>query len=129
MRRPAFNGTLLLVVIGGLTVLAAQAPSSAPAARMRTLAATAGDVRELREADARVDAMARADQLAVRALRADTVLEGRVHQRYDQRIGGVRVFGGEVARQVRAGVTESVFGTVYEGDIDPGADSVRGPGA
>ena len=119
MRRPAFNGTLLLVVIGGLTVLAAQAPSSAPAARTRTLAATAGDLRALREADARVDAMARADQLAVRTLRADTVLEGRVHERYDQRIGGVRVFGGDVARQVRAGVTESVFGTVYEGiDID-----------
>ncbi len=67
--------------------------------------------------------------MALRAVRADTILEGRVHERYDQYVAGVRVFGGDVARQVRAGVTESIFGSIYEGVEVDTAPSLSEPDA
>jgi thermolysin len=67
----------------------------------------------------RVDAMLRTGELRVRRRTDDTLLPGRVHERSDQYFRGVRVFGADVARQLRNGATESVFGTMYEGiDVD-----------
>ena len=40
------------------------------------------------------------------------MLPGRVHERYDQEYRGVPVFGGGVARQLDAGQTVSVFGSL-----------------
>ena len=49
----------------------------------------------------------------------DPLVPDRTHQRADQYHRGVRVFGGDIARQLRDGATESVFGMIYEGiDID-----------
>jgi thermolysin len=48
------------------------------------------------------------------------MVPGRTHERADQYYRGVRVFGGDISRQLRSGATESIFGTIYEGvDIDP----------
>jgi thermolysin len=75
---------------------------------------------DLRAWDSRVDAMLRDGDLRVRTTREDTLLAGRTHVRADQYFKGVRVAGGDIARQMEQGVTLSLFGTVYEGiDVDP----------
>jgi Zn-dependent metalloprotease len=53
----------------------------------------------------------------VRQHRADPLVTGREHDRLDQYYKGVRVFGGDVARQAERGLTISLFGTIYQ-DID-----------
>ena len=59
--------------------------------------------------------MMRSGELRIRQTREDTLLPGRTHERANQYYRGVRVFGGDIARQLRNGVTESLFGTIYEG--------------
>ena len=115
------NAVFLVALAFGLVTLAAQSPTPSPPTQMTRLALSAqrDNLSELRAWDDRVNALLRTNGLALRTNRADTVLEGRVHERYDQYVGGVRVFGGDVARQIRAGVTESIFGSIYEGiDLD-----------
>jgi thermolysin len=64
--------------------------------------------------------MLRNGELRVRQTREDPLVPGRTHERSDQYYRGVRVFGADVARQLRDGATESIFGTIYEGiNIDP----------
>lgn len=71
----------------------------------------------------RVDAMLRTGELRLRRRTDDTLMRGRVHERSDQYYRGIRVFGADVARQLRNGVAESVFGTMYEGiDVDASPD-------
>jgi thermolysin len=92
------------------------------------VAMTAGSPAQLRAADQRVDSMLRAGELRVRQTGDDPLMPGRTHQRADQYYRGVRVFGADIARQFRDGVTESVFGTVYEGialDPSPAIDDER----
>lgn len=75
---------------------------------------------ERRAWTSRIDAMLRTGELRLRQTREDPLVPGRTHERADQYYRGVRVFGADVARQLRSGVTESVFGTLYEGiTIDP----------
>lgn len=82
---------------------------------------------DLRAWDSRVDAMLRDGELRVRASREDTLLDGRTHVRADQYFKGVRVVGGDIARQVEQGATLSLFGTVYEGiAVDPMPDIEAG---
>ncbi len=64
--------------------------------------------------------MLRDGELRVRPVRGDTLLPARQHVRADQFYKGVRVFGGDIARQLEQGATVSMFGTLYEGiAIDP----------
>jgi thermolysin len=75
---------------------------------------------QLRDWDRELDGRLRQGELRVRDSREDTLIAGRIHQRSDQFYKGVRVFGGDVARQSLRGATESAFGTLYEGiDLDP----------
>lgn len=75
---------------------------------------------ELREWDTRVDAMLRSGDLKVRRVFDDSLMPGRQHERADQYYRGVRVLGGDVARQSSQGQTISVFGVLYAGiDLDP----------
>src|SRR6267143_728799 len=86
-------------------------------ARPRTVSATA--FADLRTWDATVDRMKRDDLLRVRRTTDDAQLPGRVHERLEQFYQGVRVFGGDVARQTDHGLTVSIFGTLYDGvDLD-----------
>jgi bacillolysin len=81
---------------------------------------TTASAAERRGWSSRVDTMLRSGELRVRREEEDTLIPGRTHERADQYYRGVRVFGADVARQLRGGVTESLFGTLYEGiDIDP----------
>lgn len=75
----------------------------------------------LRDWDRRVVADVRSGDLRLRASRADELIDGRHHERYDQYYRGVRVHGGDIARQrTSIGQTMSVFGTLYDGiTIDP----------
>jgi bacillolysin len=94
--------------------------AAAPRGRV-TIRTSAADRRAW---SARVDSLLRSGELRVRRQMPDTLLAGRTHERADQYHRGVRVFGGDVARQVRNGVTESVFGTMYEGiDIETAPDT------
>ena len=89
---------------------------------------TAGSSAERRAWASRIDRMIRSGELRVRQTREDTLLPGRTHERSNQYYRGVRVFGGDVARQLRGGATESVFGTVYANvlkDQLPNARSCR----
>ena len=75
---------------------------------------------ERRAWTSRVDAMLRSGELRLRQTRDDPMVPDRTHERADQYYRGVRVFGGDVARQLRGGATESIFGTIYEGiTLDP----------
>lgn len=70
---------------------------------------------ELRAVDTRVDRMLRGGDLRRRvSAQTDKLVPGRRIERADQFIRGVRVFGGDVARQLAGGQTVSVFGTIYD---------------
>ena len=98
-----------LVVCAMLVMPArAQAPSG-------TTTIVVASSAQLREWDQRVDRMLRDRELRVRQRRQDTLMPERAHERADQYYKGVRVFGGDVTRQLRGGATESLFGTIYEG--------------
>ncbi|HUG53173.1 MAG TPA: M4 family metallopeptidase [Vicinamibacteria bacterium] len=82
--------------------------------------AATGDAAALRAWDARVEEMLREGRLSPGRIRADTLLPGHEHVRHLQTHGGVRVFGGDLVRQLVADRTVSVFGTLYDGiDVDP----------
>src|SRR4029453_12315288 len=83
---------------------------------------------ERRAWTSRVDSMWRNGELRVRHSAEDPLVPGRTHERADQYHRGVRVFGADVARQLRDGATGSIFGTIYEGitgDTDPTTDEDR----
>ncbi len=72
------------------------------------------DLSELRQLDARIDAMARTDGLALISRLADRQVPGRAHEYFQQYYQGVRVYGGGVSRQLQDGLTVSIFGTLHE---------------
>ena len=93
--------------------LLAQSGASPRNTTARAISVTAQDRAALRSWDTTVDHLVRDGELVVRKVRTDTVMEGRTHERYDQYYHGVRVFGGDIARQVSNGVTESIFGALH----------------
>lgn len=99
----------LVVFTLALSALAASAAAQEVRVSPRGLAA-------LRDWDRRVTAGIRAGDLRRRSVREDTLVPGHAHERYDQYFRGVRVYGGDLARQVNAlGQTVSLFGTLYDG--------------
>ena len=105
----------MLLVAGGIEV-AGQAPRGA-----LTLAATSATtgIAELRQVDALVETLVRADELVIRSRFADRQLAGRVHESAMQYHRGVPVYGGGITRQLAGGATVSIFGTLHRGiDID-----------
>jgi thermolysin len=65
----------------------------------------------------RVESMERAGTLRLRSSVADTMIEGRVHDRFDQYVDGVRIFGAQLVRQRSAAGVETVFGSVFPEDL------------
>ena len=102
----------MTMVLGVAWLLAAQNPAAQR--RSGLVAVTSQDRGALREWDGTLDAMVRSGELTTRIVRQDTLMEGRSHQRYDQYVDGIRVAGGDVVRQTANGVTESIFGRVYD---------------
>lgn len=105
--------------VAGTVIAASLAwPLQAQPAGPLRIAATAAP--ELGAWDAELARMLRAGDLRARQVRDDTLLPGRIHERMDQYFKGVRVFGGDVARQLEGSRTLSVFGVVYRDiDLDP----------
>jgi Zn-dependent metalloprotease len=64
-----------------------------------------------------VEAMERTGALRLRSSVEDTMLEGRVHDRFDQYVRGVRIFGAQLVRQRSAAGVESIFGSVFPDDL------------
>jgi bacillolysin len=118
VRNAAYAATAALLLLAGAA--ATTRPVRAQDVR-RTITIDARSTTDLRDWDRRLDTMLRQGELRVRDTREDTLIKGRTHQRADQYYRGVRVFGGDVARQAdSSGVTESAFGTLYQGiDINP----------
>jgi Zn-dependent metalloprotease len=65
----------------------------------------------------RIQSMERTGGLRLRSSVEDTMLEGRVHDRFDQYIGEARIFGAQLVRQRSAAGVESVFGNIYPEDL------------
>lgn len=88
-----------------------------PAAQVRSRAVPVrpAGLSELRQWDARIDAMIRDGDLRIRKVREDTLMPGRTHERLDQYYEGVRVWGGDMTRQLDRSVTVSVSGNLYTG--------------
>jgi Zn-dependent metalloprotease len=110
-------------------VIAALAVSPQPAGQTRSFAAvsaTTANLATLRDWDVRVDRMARAGDLRLHDEHQDTLMPGRRHERLEQLFQGIRVWGGDIARQTARGTTVSVFGTLYNG-IDIGTDPALSP--
>jgi thermolysin len=76
---------------------------------------TRDDALAISQQDLRVNAMVQRGQLLVRSVEQDLVLSGHQHERFDQFVNGVRVFGGDITRQSVDGTTTSIFGTFYDG--------------
>ena len=72
------------------------------------------DVSVLRRLDAQVDALVRADALALASRWPDPSLPGHVHESFRQFHAGVPVYGGGLSRQLATGVIVSIFGTIYQ---------------
>ena len=90
-------------------------PAAAQQPARRHLTITASTAGELRTWAPRVDGLRRSGELRLRTRRDDLLVAGRTHERYDQYHRGVRVFGADVAEQLRGGQVVSAFGNVYEG--------------
>jgi bacillolysin len=102
------------VIVAAGAALAARAPQSTESRRPRIVAVSAADGTSLRAWDATVDSMRRSGELVLSRTRSDTLLAGRVHERYAQYVHGIRVVGGEITRQVNRGSTTSIFGELHQ---------------
>jgi Zn-dependent metalloprotease len=96
----------------GVAVPAAQAPVSSQARKLAESGAPAVSWAS------RIEQMQRAGALRLQSSREDTMIEGRVHDRFDQYAGDVRIFGAQVVRQRSAAGVESVFGELYPDALD-----------
>ncbi|HXW05399.1 MAG TPA: M4 family metallopeptidase [Vicinamibacterales bacterium] len=124
---PRYRSLCVASAALALVLLTAQAPATGRQERI-AVAVNAAGLGELREWDSRLTRMERNGELRVRQVRQDTLIPGRQHDRLDQYHRGVRVFGGDVARQLDGGQVASLFGTVYEGiavDNSPAIDAER----
>ena len=87
--------------------------------RGRLLRIVPDSIGAVRDWDNAVERMIRGDELRARMQRDDTLLAGRTIEQLVQYYNGVRVWGGNVSRQLNGGRAISVFGTVYQGlDVD-----------
>ena len=103
-----------------LAVLALSMPDVRAQGRRLPPGISPSDIIELRAQSDRVTRLLRGGRLRMRASLADRLVPGRRVERADQFHRGVRVFGGDVARQTAGGQVVSVFGTIYDGiNLDP----------
>ncbi len=109
-------------VLFSLALLAAIAPGEAqaqagPSVREFAVTSEPDAIFDLVRLEARISELERDGALRLLPSRVDRHLPGRVQQSLRQIHRGVPVYGGGVVRQLRDGVTLSVFGSLHE-DID-----------
>src|SRR5206468_3814371 len=83
--------------------------------RPTALAVTRATVDDLRTWDQQVDLMIRNRDLRIRDVEADGLVPDRQHQRLDQYHRFVRIFGGDLTRQLAPDGTVSIFGVLHTG--------------
>jgi len=101
----------LLVLVSG--DLAAQGPPGA-ANRPGLVAVNATTPADLREWDARINQMVRANQVVVLSSRPDLDIAGRVHETLAQYHQAIPVYGGSLSRQTAQGASVSIIGNFFE---------------
>jgi thermolysin len=107
--------TVMATGVGaGLAVALLCMPAAKAQVRRPNPAINPSTLTELRSQDDRIHQMVRRGELRPRGSRVDTLVAGRRIERADQYHRGVRVFGGDVARQVADGQVVSIFGTLYD---------------
>src|SRR5438105_932968 len=105
----------LIGVIFAAVVLSTSGSRAADAPHLTLAAVSPADVGSV---DRMVSQMVRGGELRLRESTPDSLMPGRTHERLDQYYRGVRVFGGDLVRQVTSGgAAVSVFGQMYQ-DID-----------
>jgi Zn-dependent metalloprotease len=83
------------------------------------LAVSRDSAGEFRAWDTQIDQMVRSRELRVREVQRDPLLPDRRHERLDQYHRGVRIVGGDIARQIAGDGTVSIFGSIHGGiDLD-----------
>jgi len=121
-RRLGVSIALIAVALAGAVVVLHGQAGQAERSRGQRVQVAASRLGDIREWEARTIRMERSGELRPRATLEDTVLPGRRHERLDQYHGGVRVFGGDVARETDGQVTHHLIGNLYAGiavDTDP----------
>jgi bacillolysin len=103
---------LFLAPLGA--VLAGQGAQEPVRGRAASIAATGDTAATWGQ---RIQAMERTGGLRLRSSVEDTMIEGRVHDRFDQYVGEARIFGAQLVRQRSAAGVESVFGNVFPEDL------------
>ena len=97
-----------------IAVLALLTAVPAPAQAQQTFSLGYSTTLEaIRQGDAAVDSLIRADELALVSRVPDRTRLGRVHEYFAQYHAGVPVLGAGVSRQLDRGVTVSLSGTVH----------------
>src|SRR5207237_1603341 len=102
-------------LVSGLAIAFSPAPAAqAPPPALASIAASS--TAAVRQWDSLTQSMLRSGELRIRQVRDDTQIAGHVNDRADQYYRGVRVFGGDVSRQMdpQGGVL-SVFGPLSSG--------------
>jgi len=107
----------------GVVVVASHSSARARAQGRSSPSVAATEGTALRSWDSTVDAMVRNGSLQLRRSTGDTLMSDRVHERLNQYHNGIRVQGGDIARQTDRGTTVSIFGNVYS-DINVSVDPV-----
>ena len=115
MGAPAARAAGARLVPGALgAVLAGQDAPEPVRGRAASIAAT-GDTAATW--GRRIQTMERAGGLRLRSSVEDTMIAGRVHDRFDQYAGEARIFGAQLVRQRSAAGVECVFGNVFPDNL------------
>ena len=104
-------------VFGGVTLVAMLLTPATPRlqggpATARLAITDAADSNRVREVDGLLNRMLRDGELRVTRVDEDPLVAGLTHERLAQYHRGVRVFGADVTRQIRGGITTSIFGVL-----------------
>jgi len=117
------------LVSAALVCLGCLIPLRAAAQGHPTVLAVTRDAGEFRAWDTQIDQMVRSRDLRVREVQRDSLLPDRRHERLDQYHRGVRIVGGDIARQIAGDGTVSMFGSIHGGidlDVTPRLSADRG---
>jgi bacillolysin len=114
------RSTTAAAVCAALATIVLYVPATRAQGRRSNPAITPASLTELRSQDDRISRMMRQGDLRLRTSLPDTLVAGRRIERADQHHRGVRVFGGDVVRQLARGQVISIFGTIHEAiAVDP----------
>jgi Zn-dependent metalloprotease len=112
--RPGAIPLALMLAVPFSAVLAGQTGSAPSPAGVRRLSETGDSARGWGR---RIEDLQRTGALRLRSSREDTMIEGRVHDRFDQYAGDVPIVGAQLVRQRSAAGVETVFGELYPDDL------------